>query len=974
MLMLIFFIFFSAEEAQALQKHLHQFYQSDFRKMKPSIWSRLAITDVDDMRTDVDSMNCCTSGPYKGKNAKDDIPHGDFGSWRILIGKMDELEPGVKPDQEMLHRIYLHGRHKSGKTVTVKKLALEWAKRKCTKNNPKSCRVDKYDYVFFIQLTQVKPGSSLVSTIQEQLLDGAVQISEEDLTQFIESQQMKVLIVLDDFNDFGVSLSPEFEELISGLRLPKATVIITSSPLMHGEVVDKNTHHYQITEDSMHPHHILHFIAMFYKQKFSKMMKIQNKEVANLTRTQLEAKGLIFWLLNNQQHCYEDKESLYSGVMSWICILWHKTQAARIQSKYSEGLGVEKEEECPGMPMREVKVTEAIINHIITRDLENAHSASSYSVTKENFDTLGRRALQGIQSIIGTDPISFNLDDIPLPLHQSGLLELAWTCKAKMLPPSRQLRFIHPLFAYYFAATFLAHTCTNNYIQYEILLQSFKSITQLTKIVQTLKFLCGFSQQAATGLFERITELGRQSPCLGPLFEKPIDPIKISQMYYKYPFFEMGLKRDRGSGIDHTVMLNNMCLTLLDEYVSRGWTVDHTHLSWLVALTGQENVNYGHLLMRLWPKIKANVRIWGSNQKTEYQPHEWVQMDMFMDKVDECDNIVMVYLNGSEVPESVCTTVLGKLKGARLQGLELWNIPEGCISAKFWKTLDVSRLEVLSLYKMEINIDKIINVVNKARKLCSLTLEDTKMKYLDVMKLLKALKDKPHLTNLNLSENMLAIPLDPHEFEIPEVTVHPVLANYFQFFPNLRSLELSKTSLTANALCALVSGLPVLQHLKKLRLSSNGLMHLDREETGFEALVNLFKGIKANKALRTLSFHSIYNDPVAHIEENYHDLEMGTLSHVLCGSLQHLPNVRRLGLGNLRILHNQYAIKNMIDTLRYLPNMEHLDVSDNIWYHFKRGGAESQERLDRLTAAVRRWIPKMICNNGYGTYWVPLEC
>ncbi|XP_072019748.1 uncharacterized protein [Amphiura filiformis] len=138
-----------------------------------------------------------------------------------LLALKDKTDKYVK-------RILVRGRPGSGKSVTISKLAYDWANEKEHFSQSK--------LVFALDIREIESGMNLIDAVQDQLLP---KVSKEKLQSYIEANPNSVTFLLDGFDEApNVLVEGDIKHLLSSKWLAESLVIVTSRPHKVAQFVD----------------------------------------------------------------------------------------------------------------------------------------------------------------------------------------------------------------------------------------------------------------------------------------------------------------------------------------------------------------------------------------------------------------------------------------------------------------------------------------------------------------------------------------------------------------------------------------------------------------------------------------------------------------------------------------------------------------------------------------------------------------
>lgn len=261
------------------------------------------------------------------------------------------------------------------------------------------------------------------------------------------------------------------------------------------------------------------------------------------------------------------------------------------------------------MPVRESELVKAMVEHILDTDCTKSTSCSKEEM-KDLFSQVGKVVFHAIKDGKCSGPLSFNQNDFPAKFLKSSFVETV-LMKTKKAWPTYIYRFAHPLFAHYFVAEYLANLCLNNYQTFEEHLQMITSLSVMVKIQTSLKFLCGISKKATSGILSHVSYLTKQSPCLGPMFRSVIDVKEINKIFWVPRGSESNIKYSSSlyNTVGYSTELNNMVVSFVDEMADKSVHGLEAYFTSLVALTGYEGARYSHLFKKETASFQKSTKV-----------------------------------------------------------------------------------------------------------------------------------------------------------------------------------------------------------------------------------------------------------------------------------------------------------------------------------------------------------------------------
>ena len=209
-----------------LKRHLEDYYQTETLfslvagpYIQPSEFIRLALIK---------------EGKVTAKQIEQDeflrhTLHGHIDDIRLVKSKL-KIEEIMKKQKKECLKVLVEGAPGIGKTMLAIHLCQQWAKRKL---------LQEYDLVLLVPLRRFSAEDSKGLKVKN-LIEMYLPESKNEVACSLEKTGgRKVLIILEGWDELPPKLRDEFtlfRDIITGIKLPKASVIITSRPTLASEL------------------------------------------------------------------------------------------------------------------------------------------------------------------------------------------------------------------------------------------------------------------------------------------------------------------------------------------------------------------------------------------------------------------------------------------------------------------------------------------------------------------------------------------------------------------------------------------------------------------------------------------------------------------------------------------------------------------------------------------------------------------
>ncbi|XP_078366814.1 uncharacterized protein LOC144650899 isoform X4 [Oculina patagonica] len=450
-------------DVKTCQRKLAEHYQRT-AKVPTTVWSSVFQVDLDQIYTRLSWVK------------EEQTP---AGSSEMELDHYTELFTEKTKNGAVPKRILVRGETGIGKTTFVKRLLVDWSNLEEAKmDEERKAALRKFELVVSINLKEVSKCQTLREIVSwSRLFPEDEEKPIDDLLSYIRSNQEKVLVVFDGYDEYRTGSKAEEKygsrsnspiyKIFQDEDLRDCTVLVTTRPSRADEIQGPADIQAEITGFDMSD-----------REEFMRKMLESETQVDEL-----------LWFLEKNK--MEDLARVPLLTL-FFCLLWKE--------------GEEKLMELVGS---KTKLFRAITKHILQHS-HRKHSPSHVSKLKEADyeDILAEIGKVAVGGILKGDLV-FEFGQLPEKVRCEesmivGLLQLSEY--GPSLEPMEMVSFIHKSLQEYLAAWYITYRCVpeGNIGGIEQHVRTFEDCQALENVFQ---FICGLSDDGAVKVFQYLTSV-----------------------------------------------------------------------------------------------------------------------------------------------------------------------------------------------------------------------------------------------------------------------------------------------------------------------------------------------------------------------------------------------------------------------------------------------------------------------------------
>ncbi|XP_022102303.1 nucleotide-binding oligomerization domain-containing protein 2-like [Acanthaster planci] len=391
------------------------------------------------------------------------------------------------------YRVLLKGKPGSGKSTVIKKVTYDWSSLedweeeksqseaeavKPHQEQPEKLRssFSKFTLLFPLKLNKMINDTGIVDSICGQILARDTKVSKVGLKDYIESQQEKVLFLLDGLDELPASVFEEREgdnylmDVLKGRALRRCCVIVTSRHHRASQLLKCYPHFACVEITGFAPKERDSYIKKYFASLQNQAQLISEMEASTSLRHLAEIPLLLLMM----------------------CLVWEAES---------------------GLPKRLTELYENVVEILLM------HQATKHGVPLSNqsqlphqlMNRLGQVALQGLLDS-GGERLVFSADDFSqediVKACDIGLL-ISDTVAAGLKAEST-VSFLHKSFQELCAAFYLAELAKTSKKQFKKYIKCI-TVDRVGDMEYLLRFCCGKSTQAAKMILRHVQKLEKHN-------------------------------------------------------------------------------------------------------------------------------------------------------------------------------------------------------------------------------------------------------------------------------------------------------------------------------------------------------------------------------------------------------------------------------------------------------------------------------
>ncbi|XP_078619413.1 NLR family CARD domain-containing protein 4-like isoform X1 [Branchiostoma floridae x Branchiostoma japonicum] len=440
------------------QKALKLHYEKEMGQLHPLAWNQDFMMKTDDIFTDVDLLLQSSKGGTVNRKTLSSVTEA-------LVGRSDCPCP---------RRVLIEGQPGIGKTTTLFKLVVDWAK-----GDNKA--LSEFDLVFCVALRKVAEPQSLVDCIFDQLLPEDASFDKVSLEEYLQTNK-NILIVLDGYDEWDPIESHDISKVLCGKILRDCCVIVSTRPSRTSDLLKMMRPDTRLEINGFHPDNVSTYVHKYFGGNIPKARRLLEKLESNFLSTGVTLTPMFLLL---------------------ICILWEERDDLLLSDRM-----------CP--------LYDQLILYLVTGFCVRENIPFDNKKLPPNINTavlfVEKIAFDGLMQgklIFDEDEVSLGNKELLATLVKLGLLHKQPS--PSKLRPSPQYSFSHKTMQEYFAGRYIASYVTDQdeSIGRTLMEESFGTVRKVREMNNVLMFACGKLGRKAAVIFHHLADLHQKD--LAPL-------------------------------------------------------------------------------------------------------------------------------------------------------------------------------------------------------------------------------------------------------------------------------------------------------------------------------------------------------------------------------------------------------------------------------------------------------------------------
>ena len=367
----------------------------------------------------------------------------------------------------------MQGQTGIGKSTFVKKLLVDWVEVNKAAGDEQAAVLKNFELVVAVNLKEVSKCQSLKDVIRlSNVFTKEDKYMTEGLVDYITSNQEKVLLIFDGYDEYRSGLDSEIYEIFSGNSLRNCCVLITTRISKADELRGGEDLHAEITGFS-------EVDREQFMRRFLNSEEVSNLK-AHLYRRELEelAKVPLLLLL--------------------FCILWKKGQSKSFPKSKTKLY---------------VDIVQFILNHSHSKQTADKTKTKQYVELKSFKEILSEIGKVALQSLLNDDHLfEYSQLSDSVCCDESvfiGLLQI--TEYSETLQPVGMVSFIHKSIQEFLAAWYITYRCIpegGNLGEIGVKLE------ECLKLQNVFQFMCGLSDDGTLAALRHLKSVRISDPSL----------------------------------------------------------------------------------------------------------------------------------------------------------------------------------------------------------------------------------------------------------------------------------------------------------------------------------------------------------------------------------------------------------------------------------------------------------------------------
>ena len=370
------------------------------------------------------------------------------------------------------NRILVQGQTGIGKSMFVKKLAMDWAEldeKRLT--DEQRTILKKFELAVIIDLTKVSKYQNLRDIISaSNIFADEDTAMTDDLLRYITRNQEKVLLVFDGYDEYCFGSNSEIFEIFKRNKLRNCCVLITTRISRADELKQYRDLHAEITG-------------------FSE----EDRNSFMITMLGGKTQAIALWDHLNERKL--DDLARVPLLLLFFCTLW-------------------KKEKLQSFPDSKAKLYFAIVQCVLDHN-EGKCSPTNFREVKDFKDVLAKIGKVALECLLKNDHVfEYNQLSAVILCEKSQIIGLFQLSEyTENVRPAKMVSFIHKSIQEFLAAWYITNQCVTQGNLGEINDRA-RTLDKCRSLENVFQFICGLSDDGAVKVFEHLRSVRISDPNL----------------------------------------------------------------------------------------------------------------------------------------------------------------------------------------------------------------------------------------------------------------------------------------------------------------------------------------------------------------------------------------------------------------------------------------------------------------------------